>query len=185
METAITAPAPESAVVQRQPLEELYVETFPVVAGWVHRMGGTYADAKDIFHDALVIYQEKAVAPGFALQSAEAAYLLGIAKHLWLRQHRQLRSRVQLSALELELKLPDDYFPDVNSLRLLQLLERSGRKCLDLLRAFYYQQLSPARVAERFGYGSTHSVSVQKYKCLEKVRNTVKEKALSYEDLLN
>ena len=38
---------------------QLYEETFPKVAKFVANRGGTFDDAKDIFHDALVILYEK------------------------------------------------------------------------------------------------------------------------------
>jgi hypothetical protein len=38
------------------------------------------------------------------------------------------------------------------------------------------------QIAQRFGLSGERSAAVQKHKCLEKVRNTVKEKALTYED---
>jgi len=53
-----------------------------------------------------------------------------------------------------------------------------------LLRAFYYDKLSMSKIANRFGFSSERSATVQKYKCLEKVRDLVKEKSLSYEDFL-
>jgi hypothetical protein len=40
------------------------------------------------------------------------------------------------------------------------------------------------QVAETFGFSGVRSATVQKYKCIEKVRETVKQKALTYEDFL-
>ena len=66
--------------------------------------------------------------------------------------------------------------------RLLQFLEKAGQKCLDLLRAFYYQKTPVKQLAETLGYANEHSASVQKYKCLEKVRHSIQQKSLRYED---
>jgi len=63
-------------------------------------------------------------------------------------------------------------------------LQLTGRKCLELLRAVYYDKLDLPAVAAVFGYQTVRSATVQKYKCLEKVRDKVKEKSISYEDLL-
>ena len=185
METAETETITLREVWVQQSVEELYESAFPIVARQLHKLGASYADARDIFHDALVIFQEKIAEEEFVLKATPEAYLLGIAKHLWLRTHRHQRHLVQLSELEQELTIPADFYPDVNTLRLLHLLELTGRRCLDLLRAFYYQNLAPAAIASVFGYRGTHSATVQKYKCLEKVRQTVKEKAIAYEDFFN
>jgi len=45
---------------------------------------------------------------------------------------------------------------------------------MDLLQAFYYFKTPMREIAEEFGYRSERSATVQKYKCLEKVRDTVK-----------
>ena len=71
----------------------------PVVARYVSKMGGSFDEAKDIFQDALVIYYEKAVESTFELKTTEKAYLLGIAKHLWLKKHRDNIKHVPIEAL--------------------------------------------------------------------------------------
>ena len=64
-------------------------------------------------------------------------------------------------------------------------LQTAGKKCMDLLRSFYYDHLPLQDAATLFGFSGVRSATVQKYKCLEKVRETVKEKALTYEDFLD
>lgn len=164
---------------------DLYELAFPLTARFVSSMGGTFQDAKDIFQDALVIYHEKCSSPNFQLHSSAEAYLLGVSKHLWMRKHKQNSLLVPLNEGERQIGLPHDYFPEVNDRRLLAFLEASGQKCMQLLRAFYYEKLPMKQIASAFGYGSDRSATVQKFKCLEKVRDTIKEKAVSYEDFLN
>ncbi len=89
-----------------------------------------------------------------------------------------------MSQMEKEISIPDDYFPTAANNRLLRILESAGKKCMELLRAFYYQNVSVKKLIGSLGYTNEHSVSVQKYKCLEKIRNTVKEKSLHYEDFI-
>ncbi|NJO03306.1 MAG: sigma-70 family RNA polymerase sigma factor [Bacteroidia bacterium] len=163
-------------------LEELYLSTFPRVAAFVKSMQGNLEDARDIFQDALVIYLEKAQRGQLAVYQSEQSYLLGIVKHLWIRKFRRDAPKVSLDDAEQTINLEDAYFPLVNETRLLQILEQSGKRCLDLLRAFYYQNLSMKKIAAFLGFKSERSATVQKYKCLEKLRNVVKEKSISYEE---
>jgi DNA-directed RNA polymerase specialized sigma24 family protein len=164
-------------------IAELYEATFPLVARFVAKMGGSFPDAKDIFHDALLIFYEKSRNEQVALALSAEGYILGIAKHLWLRKFRQDKGRFSFDAGEMNIAIPPDNIPEADS-RLLALLQLSGRKCLELLRAFYYDKLALPDIARAFGYQTVRSAAVQKYKCLEKVRDKVKEKAISYEDLL-
>ncbi|MBL0743302.1 RNA polymerase sigma factor [Chryseolinea lacunae] len=162
--------------------ETLYEMAFPGVAAFVSKMNGTFDDAKDIFHDALVIFHEKEQSENFTINVPAEAYVLGIAKHLWLKKFKKTSRHIPLDSMEANIAIPEDYFPSVNDLTLLAVLERTGKKCLDILQAFYYEKMSLKNLAQALGFSSVHSATVQKYKCLEKVRDTVKEKSISYED---
>lgn len=165
--------------------EQMYRQAFPVVAGFVSRTRGTFQDAKDIFHDALVIYLEKRAAGTLELSRAPEAYVVGIAKHLRLRAVKRDPHELSLDTFEAGLSMAEHTadVPDGN--RLLRFLEVSGKKCMDLLRAWYYDDLNGKRLAERLGYANEHAAAVQKYKCLEKVRNVVKQKSMDYDDFLH
>jgi DNA-directed RNA polymerase specialized sigma24 family protein len=159
----------------------LYKSTFPVVARHVSKMGGTFDEAKDIFQDALVIYYEKSVECAFELKTNEKAYLLGIAKHLWLRQHRDNSKFTPIDSLDIKI----EETAQASDKKVLSFLQTAGKKCMDLLRSFYYDGLQLADAAQLYGFSGVRSATVQKYKCLEKVRETVKQKALTYEDFVD
>ena len=55
---------------------------------------------------------------------------------------------------------------------------------MDILKAFYYDNLPVNKIATLFGYSGVRSATVQKFKCMEKVRETIKEKSLAYEDFI-
>jgi DNA-directed RNA polymerase specialized sigma24 family protein len=159
---------------------QLYEELFPSVAKFVANRGGTFDDAKDIFHDALVILYEKSADEKPVYESLER-YLVGIAKHLWIRKFNNDRKKVGLDEMEKSITIPEDYFEPEES-RLTSMLELTGRKCLQLLRAFYYDGLSLERMKTKFGFSTAHSASAQKFKCIEKMRNIIQEKSMGYED---
>jgi DNA-directed RNA polymerase specialized sigma24 family protein len=182
MEELKTAAGTCTGASTEKDITAFYEQTFPLVARFVSKMGGSFADARDIFHDALVIFFEKQVNGTLARTLSAEAYVLGIAKHLWLRKFRQDKSRVAFGPGEAAIAIPPEDFGEADN-RLLALLERAGRKCLELLQAFYYQKQGLADIAQAFGYQTVRSATVQKYKCLEKVRTQVKQKAISYEDL--
>jgi RNA polymerase sigma factor (sigma-70 family) len=184
MEAALTLSKSPGLARREKNFEELYEKAFPFTARFVSRMGGTFQDAKDIFQDALVLYYEKSSEAGFIPRKTPEAYILGISKHLWNRKFRHSRRMVPLTS-EQKMAPPVQTEPEINSRRLLAHLERSGRRCLDLLRAFYFEKLPMKQLAASMGYASDRSATVQKYKCLEKVREEIKHKSLGYEDFLN
>ncbi|MBT1705532.1 RNA polymerase sigma factor [Chryseosolibacter indicus] len=161
---------------------ELYESSFPAVARFVRKMNGNFDDAKDIFQEALVVYYEKSSIEGFVISASHEAYILGIAKHLWIRKFRKDQHVVTFSVSESEIVIPDTHNTTMNEERLLHLLEETGKKCLDLLVSFYHDNKSIKEIMNFLGYRNEHTATVQKYKCLERVRDTVKEKQLTYED---
>jgi RNA polymerase sigma factor (sigma-70 family) len=167
-------------VNREQLLMELYKSAFPQVAKYVARMGGSVDDAKDVFQDALVIYYEKAIA-GNLVAADGKAYLLGIAKHMWFKKFNEQSNTLPLNDAWDQ---ADDAEQHISNNKVLQFLETAGKRCMELLSAFYYHKLPMKDVAKQFGYAGERSVTVQKYKCLEKVRDTVKERSLTYADFI-
>lgn len=154
---------------------EVYEEVFPAVASFVAKMGGNSDDAKDIFHDALVIFFEK----DRPVDNARA-YIVGIAKHLWVRKYKNDKNRVDLDN---SIVIPEEEHSPIAT-RLLRLLELAGKSCLELLQAFYYEKRSAESIADGFHYSNAHSATVQKHKCLQKLRIFVKTKSLDYESFV-
>lgn len=177
-----TQVAPRDARTRAMFFEELYERAFPAVGGFVSKRGGSFEDARDIFQDALVIFYEKTIAGDLDSLLSREAYLMGIAKHLWIRKYTDERKKVAFDASELSLTIPVEY-TEPSGDRLLALLERTGQRCLELLRAFYYDKLSLEDISQRFDFSGTRSATSQKFKCIEKIRATIKEKEIRYEDL--
>ena len=175
----------DPADVRQQLFVDLYQRAFPAVARFVSRHGGSLEAAQDVFQDALVLYYEKIVreaADGPAAHH-DVAYLLGIARHRWIKQYHRAAPEVPLETSDAVFRTEESAETPARR-KLLRFLTVAGQRCMDLLRAFYYDQLPLAEVANTFGYSGVRSATVQKYKCLEKVRHTVREKSLCYEDFL-
>lgn len=157
-----------------------YVRLFPKVAAYVQKQGGTLDAAKEVFQETLMLYCEKRTCTDFTPIGSEQAYLFGIAKNRWLKLRAE-DTHQELGNFD----VADE--PETTPLthKLLDYLKLSGERCLDLLQAFYFEKLNASQLAQRFGYSSERSATVQKYKCLEKVRHEVKQKSLSYEDFFS
>lgn len=166
-------------IATRQALfTQLYLDVFPMVAAFVSKRNGTLEDAQDVFQDALVVFYEKSNEAGFDAHTSREAYVMGIARHLWFRK---FNTDIKVEGLD---GLKDNAVPHseagIDATRVLQLLERTGKKCLNLLHAFYYGQLPFRQISKLLGYSSERSATVQKYKCLEKIRDTIKENSVGY-----
>lgn len=174
--------APVAPCVTKETLfTQLYLQAFPAVARFISRQGGTLEEAQDIFQEALLAYYEKVVVDRFEPSSSHQAYMLGIARNLWLKEQEKSVRTEPINSTDFA-EVPTS---QPASEKLLLFLQQAGKKCMDILQSFYYEKLSMQELSARFGFRSERSATVQKYKCLEKVREQVKAKSLTYEDFLD
>jgi DNA-directed RNA polymerase specialized sigma24 family protein len=156
----------------------LYETVFPKAAAFVYKMGGSLEEAKDVFQDALIIYYEKRTSNS-SVHSDESYYILGICKNLWYKNYHKNKISRPLSLITL--RQDEEKEPEVSK-KLMRFVELSGKKCLELLTNYYYNKSGMKELAVKFGFSGERSATVQKFKCLEKVRDAIKEKSLSKED---
>jgi DNA-directed RNA polymerase specialized sigma24 family protein len=159
--------------------ERLYDKVFLKVATFISKRGGTIDDAKDLYHDALMIYYERSVQLEFELHSTEEAYIMGITKNLW---SQKLKEDLKTHSLDDEYVLKEEKADFIDHQHLYKVIITAGKKCLDMLSMFYVKQSALREVASAFGFKSEHSAAVQKYKCLEKIRETIRQNSLHHED---
>lgn len=180
MNTEITMTIETTAETREELITRLYEICFPAVARFIQKKGGTLEDAKDLFQDGLVIYYEQVMRGNTTIQAGESQYLMGIVRHLWSRRFNEIKNLEPLPPSVIPLENEKQAHPSIKALS--KFLRESGQKCMGLLQAFYYDKISMDKVAERFGFASARSATVQKYKCLEKIRDNVKKNLMSYED---
>ena len=157
-------------------LAQLYRRAFPLVRRHVCQQGGSAQDAQDVFQDALVVLYEQAVGGTLVLTASASTYVLGIGRHLWHHEQRR-RARHPHEAL------PDDLAhlaaepptPAEPAVAVLDYVAQLGEKCRSILLAFYYFQQPLAQIAEAHHYRSVRSATVQKFKCLERLRHSVRQ----------
>lgn len=167
----------QALVVDRtQALTQFYRQGFPPVRRYIGRRGGSEQDAQDVFQDALIILYEQATSGTLVLTASVSTYLLSIGRNLW---HQELRRRARLPAQA----LPDAWetgtaeeimAPPEPALAVLDYVEQLGEKCKSLLLGFYYFQQPLSQLAASHGYRSVRSATVQKFKCLARLRNAVR-----------
>jgi RNA polymerase sigma factor (sigma-70 family) len=162
-------------------LEQLYKEAFPQAARLVKALGGDADTARDLFHDALIIFLEKQQKDDLQIKTSATAYVVGITRMLWYHHFRKTRKELLFDDELHDTVIPDEFYEEDRAhSSLLQKLQQAGQRCLQLLSAFYYEKQSMQEIAGNFNYKSVRSATVQKYKCLEKLREQVK-KTTAYE----
>lgn len=155
-------------------LEAIYAKTYPMVRHYVKENSGTDEDAKDIFQEALITFYERAIHDQLTLTSSVSTYLMGICKNLW-RQELDKRARKTGLSDSLGDEVGEEVTVDEEqpTAPLMNFVEQLGDTCRSILVSFYYFGQRLEQIAEQHGYRSVRSATVQKFKCLERLRKAV------------
>ena len=151
-------------------IRELY-NLYPKVKSGVLSNGGTEDDAREIFHDSLVLLIEKVEQPDFELTSKLSTFLYGINHFKWMNEMRKQQKSpetrwsdaIQVSADEV------DYDEEKDELlkSLAKVLDTVSEKCKKIITLFYYQKKKMDEIANELEFSSVKSAKTQKYKCME------------------
>ena len=138
-------------------------------------IGASKDEAMDIFQEALYLFVEKVRAGGFVLSSKITTYLFSVCRYIYLnerkKQNKEIKAVDELQYLDNEF----DWESEIQNRKAEQAFKSIGDKCQEILIAYYQNQLSMAKIAEVFGFGSEKSAKSQKYKCLEKAKANFNE----------
>jgi RNA polymerase sigma factor (sigma-70 family) len=155
-------------------LEKIYARVYPMVVHYVKQRYGTAEDAKDLVQEAIILFYEKMVHDQLILTSSVTTYIMGICKNLW-RRELEKRNRSQ----ELSPQITGQLWEETESeneremLKISSFVEQLGEKCKELLLAFYYFGHRMEQIARQHQYRNVHTATVQKFKCLERLRKSV------------
>ncbi|MGA0556763.1 RNA polymerase sigma factor [Larkinella sp. VNQ87] len=155
-------------------LERIYAETFPMVRHYVREHGGSDQDAKDVFQEAIITFYEQTVHENRVLTSSVRTYLMGICKNRWRQELTKRARKSPLTATEADTVWtePEDD-ADRPPLKLMTFVEQLGETCKSILVSFYYFGQHLEQIATQHGYRNVRTATVQKFKCLERLRKAV------------
>lgn len=162
-------------------LAKIYARTYPMVLHYIKQHGGQPEDAQDVLQEAIIIFYEKVMQEQFKLTASVTTYLMGICKNQWRqeleKQQRRKNLKVEDSNLTEDPALSETQIP---GLELVPFVEQLGSKCRDILVSFYYSGQSMALIAALNQYRTVRSATVQKFKCLERLRKSLANFSIDY-----
>ena len=136
----------------------------------------------DLFQDTCIVLWKNiqhAKLTEEGLKSALSTYLLSIGKYTMMAKDRKFKEIVNDSEL-LKLAFVED---DSEELRrrieledfVYRMVSEMKPPCDKLLKAQYWDKLSGAEIAEKYGYSGPDSVKTQKSKCIKKLRPLIEK----------
>lgn len=172
-------------------MRQIYKECYPMTENLVLKNSGNMADAKDIFQEAMVVFYYKVKEDDFQLSSKISTYIYSISKNQWYKKIRANKKKIEVEMpeyLEVESNLkivPSQKEYNESQIALAELLQKSGEKCVKLLRAFYIENLSMLKIAKILDYSSEQVAKNKKARCLKKIRAVMLQNKEYQEKLAN
>ena len=155
-------------------------KNYPQVEKLILSKGGSKEDARDTFQEGLIIFYQKVVNTDFQLTSAIGTYLYSVCRFLWKdelvkrKRKQSVDTDFEFSSEE-EIEFQQALEKEAKFKQLESVLTQIGDKCLQLLKMFYYEGLSMKIIASKVGLKSEKIAKNQKYKCLERAKQKVRE----------
>ena len=163
----------------RKAIKALY-KAFPSIKSYICKNGGDMEDAKDIFHDALMVFHQNAINKhDFALTCSVNTYLYRVAMYMWkdrLKKKNKIQS-IDFDAYSVSIEDGIEvYLAQEEKFNLLdKILLNIGKNCLEILTKYYLQKMSMAEIAKAMDYSSVNVAKTRKYKCIEKAKKILSE----------
>jgi RNA polymerase sigma-70 factor (ECF subfamily) len=163
----------------KKALEEIYRKYRLSFVNWItfaHQC--SHDRAVDIFQYSILSFYENVV-DGSVEEMNDAGiktYLFSIGKNKFLSDNRREAKMSYQEELEEygldEIQIPNDDIKEKRAF-LSNVLNNLGSPCSDILRLFYFNNLSADEIAEVMNYKNGNTVKNLKYKCLQRIKKAV------------
>ena len=168
-------------------LDVIYAQYLAKVRSMVKNNSGSASDASDVFQDALVVFFKKKSDPDFKLTSSFGAYLISVARFVWLRKLRKKSRETEVTPALSEVSLEGEDIETTliqSEKRILfqEKLAQLGADCQRVLKLFFAG--TPLKeIAKQMGYTDDY-IKKKNRVCKQKLTEEVK-KDPRYKELSN
>lgn len=163
------------------PLQWLYRNYYKEVTKMVTFNGGDENDAADIFQEAILVFVEMVKTNRYRGESSIKTFLYAVARNLW---NKEIRTRSRRANREIkyskdengeEFELRDVFFDKEMQQTLENLYKKIGNTCRDILKGFYYDDLSMKELLQKFNYENEQVLRNKKSMCMKKIKTVLQE----------
>jgi RNA polymerase sigma factor (sigma-70 family) len=159
-----------------QAVSHLYQTYWPMILQMVKTNNGSAAEAQDLYQESILDFLEKVWSEKLVLTCKIGTFIYSICRNKWLYilkgKHRfvDIHEHIQLGDMPQE---EADEMPLPDNSQILQAIAALGEPCRSLLIGFYYEKASMEQLAARFNYRSMQVAKQQKYRCKDRLKNSM------------
>lgn len=158
-------------------LEKIYNDYYPGIQKYVEANSGTPDDAKDLFHDVLIVIFKKITDGNLNLTSSFYTYLYAVSKNLWLKKLRDNRNSRVTTDSNMEYTMADDA-EEIHDMVTQEILYREkflelSESCQKVLK-LGFEKVSMVDITSIMGFSSVGYTKKRKFKCKEQLIRLIK-----------
>lgn len=160
-------------------LESIYIEHREAFVNYGKRFNMSEDSLLDTYQDAVISLFQNFVMKQLVLEnSLIKTYLFGIGKFMILSELKERKKPfIELNDNYEEVEI-DTQEQTVESKKLSKGFELLGEKCKEILRLFYYRNLSISEIVEVSHYKDENTVKSHKSRCMRQLKEQIKQDSL-------
>jgi len=158
----------------------LYRTYYGMALQFVRSNKGNESDAEDVFQDALVGFYQNVRKGIFRGDSSVKTYLYSMIRNQWLVRLKKNRRNIPMENPDFD--ATDAHFlQNENPAKTLtelvdSMLEQVGDRCREILKLYYFDNLSMREIARLADFDNENSAKTQKYKCIQRIIRVIADK---------
>lgn len=168
-------------------LDHLYKQTLPKIKRYILINSGQEDDAYDVFQEAIMAFYRYVKQDKFKDQYDIDSFIYSVSRNLWINKAKKEKKIVHPEQPKDENDPADSaeeiMISEEKRKTLLQLMEKTGSRCKQLLQLSFFHGMSPAEICDKMGFTNENAVKTKKYKCKEKLAEIIRNNP-SYSQLL-
>jgi RNA polymerase sigma factor (sigma-70 family) len=165
----------------KRTLEKIYLENRDSFINFARKFNLSDDDIVDVYQDAIIALQEKAVKGKIdKISCTVKTYLFGIGKYMLYEKARKNNKKVADFPLENEAynykEISADFLDDEpNEFQILlqKGFAKLGKKCKEVLTLFYYRGFTIDEIATKLNYNNKNVVKSQKSRCIKQLKDFI------------
>ncbi|RIW14531.1 sigma-70 family RNA polymerase sigma factor [Algoriphagus lacus] len=163
-----------------QAISQLYSQHYGMLEHYIIQNSGSADDAADLIQEAMLVFVKLVSEEKYRGEASVKSFLYSICKNLWITELRRRKStearheRYEGEKDQLESDISAQISKNENLKFVMDLFDKLGEKCKQLLMLFYFEELPMKEIGEKLEFSSEQVLRNKKYKCLQSLTDQVK-----------
>ncbi|MEP6948550.1 MAG: sigma-70 family RNA polymerase sigma factor [Ginsengibacter sp.] len=160
-------------------IRHLYRSHFNAAAIYIKQNSGNQEDAEDIFQDTVINFIQLVQKDKFRGDCSIGTFMYTLVRNGWLNELKKKKrslareEKYEKEKVTSEMDVSESIVTGEIKKEIVELIESLGETCKKILMAFYYDNLSIQEILASLPYENEQVVRNKKYKCLQKLQETL------------